>query len=409
MKHLHYGWVMLVTSVTVLAVNALKLYTFGVFIKPLTMEFNWDRGALSGAFSISMVVSGFIAILGGKLTDRYGPRIVVTIGGLLGGIGFLLISQVNSLWQVYLFWGLFMGISGGFCYLPIVSTIPRWFQKNRGLAVGITVTGMGLGGVISAPLAQWLISSHDWQYAFIILGIINFFIVIPLAQFMKHSPQRIGLRPYGEDGTTEDKQSSASTVEGLSFNQAIKTGRFWLFGLTIFCWIFAFQLIITHIVPYAIDIGISAMVAASILSAATAASIIGRNLTGFISDRIGGRLAQTISLILTMLALIWLLFAQETWMLYLFAVLFGIATGGSGPLETIVPAELFGLKFIGVLAGSIFLFAMVGGAIGPIFAGSIFDVTGSYSLAFLICVLIGALATILSLILLKAKGWHGGK
>jgi len=271
------------------------------------------------------------------------------------------------------------------------------------MAIGITVAGFGLGGLISPLLAQWLISDYGWRQAFRILGLIAFTIMFPLAQFMKHSPQRIGLRPYGESGTIEDKQSLASTAEGFSFKQAIKTGRFWLFGSIMVCFFFVQQVIVVHIVPYAVDIGILAIVAAGILSIIPAASVIGRLSIGFISDRIGTRQALTACVVTVTLALTWLLLGKEIWMLYVFAVIFGVAYGGKVSLQPLVPGELFGLSSLGIILGTLMFCGTIGGALGPPLAGTIFDVTGGYNLALLICVIMGALAIILSLILLKAK------
>jgi len=408
LKHLHYGWVMVVMAGCILSVFALSGFTFGIFLPPLTTEFNWERGALSAAFSIFVLINGFLAIFSGRLSDKYGPRPLVTIAGLFIGTGLLLMSQVSSLWQVYVIWGLIMAIGGASCIVPITSTIPRWFAQKRGIAVGITYTGFGLGGLICAPLAQWLISSYGWQQAYVILGLITFVAIIPLAQLMKHSPQRIGLRPYGEDGTIEDKQSSVSIVGGFSFKQAIKTGRFWLLSLTLFGFFFIILVITVHIVPHALDIGLSAMTAAGILAIIHGTSIIGRISIGFICDRIGARRALTTCFVPVTLALIWLLFAQEVWMLYVFAVVFGVGWGGIASLLPLVPAELFGLGSLGIIFGSVLFLGTAGGAIGPLLAGTIFDVTGSYRLALLICVIIGVLAIILSLILLRAKGWRGG-
>ena len=336
LKNLYYGWIIVVIGVFVLMIQALPIYTFGIFLRPLTMEFNWDRGALSGAYSMFALINGLLFIPRGRLSDKYGPRILVTISGLLYGIGFLLMSLVNSLWQVYIIFGLLMGIGGGCLYIAVTSTIPRWFAKSRGVAVGLTVTGTGIGGITSALLAQWLISSYGWQQAYLILGLITVIIIIPAAQFMKHSPQRAGLRPYGEDITIEDKQPSDSPTGELFFNQVIKTGRFWLLGSIVFCDFFVVQVIITHIVPHAVDTGISAMVAASILSIICAISLIGRSLIGFVCDRIGTKLTLTAFLVIITVTLIWLLFAKETWMFYVFAVIFGFAPGGIFPIATLI-------------------------------------------------------------------------
>jgi len=395
---------MVIMAACIMAVFAFVFFAFGVFLRPMTAEFNWDRGALSGAFSVAMLLGGLFFILAGRLSDKYGPRILVTIGGLSIGAGFLLMSQINSLWQAYLIWGLFMGIGGSCCFIPVISTIPRWFTKKTGMAVGITAAGMGLGGTVSPPLAQWLISSHGWQQAFIVLGLISLIIIIPLAQFMKHSPRRVGLKPYGESEDIEDKQSLASAAEGLSLTQAIKTRRFWIFGLIHLCFFFCIQVIIVHVVPYAIDIGILPIIAASITSIIAGISVIGRLSIGFISDKVGGRLLLIACISLAALALLWLLFAKEIWMLYIFAVIFGVGYGGIVPLQTVVAVELFGSGSLGMILATLMFCGTVGGALGAPLAGSIFDITGSYNLAFLICVIICGLASILSLILLRARG-----
>ena len=301
-----------------------------------------------------------------------------------------------------------MAVGAGSCFVPITSTIPRWFARKRGIAVGITFAGIGLGGLIGPTLAQWLISSYGWQQAYVVLGLIAFIVIIPPAQFLRHSPQRMGLRPYGEGEAVEAKQSSASIGGGFSFKQAVRTGRFWLLGLILFGFFFAVFLIIVHIAPYAVGIGFSAMAAASILSVIQGSSIISRFSMGVIADRIGARRALVACLVTLTLALIWLLFAREIWAFYAFAVVFGVAYGGIGSLLPLIPAELFGLSSLGIIYGSIHFIGTVGGAVGPFMAGTIFDVTGGYRLAFLICAATGALASTLSLILLRAKGWRGG-
>jgi OFA family oxalate/formate antiporter-like MFS transporter len=378
------------------------MQVFGVFLVPLTTEFGWGRGALSGAYSASFLLSGFLGIIAGRFSDKYGPRILLTVSGLLMGIGLLLMSYINSLWQVYLVWGLVVGVGWGSCLIPVISTIPRWFEEKRGLATGIAVSGIGIGGIIWPLLAQWLISAYGWQRAFFILGLIIFAIIIPLAQFMKHSPERTGVKAYGEAGTVIDEQSSALNG-GFSFNQVIRTSRFWMLGLLHFCFLFSVHVLIVHIVPYAVRIGFSAAVAASILSVIAGSSVFGRLAIGFVSDKIGGRLAMSACLIIATLALIWLQFAQEAWMLYIFAVVFGLAWGGMVPLGTVVTAGLFGLKSLGAILGSILLIGTMGGGVGTPLAGTIFDITESYSLAFSICAALGALAIIFSVILIRYK------
>jgi MFS family permease len=393
-------------AVCILGTLALPPQTFGIFLRPMTIEFNWDRGALSAAFSLYFLISGFLGIFGGRLSDKYGPRSLVTITGLSVGTGAMLMSQASSLWQVYIIWGLIIAVGSASCVVPVMTTIPRWFARKRGMAMGITQTGLGIGGLIGPPMAQWLISSYGWQQAYLILGLVAIIIIISLAQFMKHSPQRIGLRPYGDDGTVEAKQSPVSIAGGLLFTHAIKTIRFWVYGLLLFWSLFATMAILVHIAPYAVDIGISAMVAAGLLSIISGCSVIGRLAIGFIADRIEARRALAACLFVVTLALIWILFAREIWMFYVFAVVFGVAYGGVISLQPLIPAELFGLGSLGIIYGSLDLLSTTGAAVGPLLAGSIFDVTESYRSAFLIFVVTGTLAVILSLILLRVRDWR---
>jgi MFS family permease len=378
-------------------------FTRGVFLTPITNELGWTRGTLSGAFSIFVLVAGPLAIFTGKLTDKYGPRFLITVGGVFSGIGFFAMSQVSELWQVYLIWVLLIGIADCSVMTPTLTTIPKWFTKRRGMALGITTSGFALGGMLWPPIAQTLISSFNWSLSYLILGGIILIFIVILGQFMKHSPQRIGLMPYGQTNLANENQSKTKEIGGLSFSQAIRTRRFWFFSAVLICFFFFFQIIVVHIIPHAIDIGISPLIAATILSLISAVGIASRLSMGFIADRIGGRLALIICLILQTVALVWLLVAKETWMLYLFAIVFGIGQGGIMPIQMMVTAELFGLKSLGMLGGALMLFGYSGMALGPILAGIIFDAKGSYDLAFIISIILGVVAILMSILLLRSK------
>ena len=394
---------MVIVATGVLTMQSLIGFSFGIFLISLTTDFDWERGALSLALSINMLVSGPLTILSGKLSDKYGPRLLVTANGILTGISLLLMSRVSSLWQVYLAWGIILGVAGSCGGIPIMSTIPRWFTKRRGIALGITLAGFGLGGIIAPPLAQWLISDYSWRQAYLVLGILSLIIITSLAQFLKHSPQRIGLKPYGENGTIANGQSLSSGAGGFSLKLAFKTKRFYLIGLIETCFFFCVQVIIVHIAAYAVDIKIPAVVAASILSIVATGSTLGRLSMGFMADWIGARRALVACLAMAALALIWLIFSREVWMFYLFAVLFGLAWGGMGPSINLITAESFGLKSLGMILAGLTLFGTLGGALGAPLAGYIFDVTRSYSSAFLIGVVLCTLATTLSLLVLRHK------
>ena len=390
---------MVFSAAGILASHALIFYSFGIFLRPITEQFNWDRGALSAAVSIGMLVSGPVSIVAGRLSDRYGPRLLVTASAIISGLALMLMSQVSELWHVYVIYGVALSVGGSGCVVPVTTTIPRWFQQRRGTALGLTWTGIGLGGIIAPMLTQWLISSYDWPIAYIVIGSINLIVAVPLAQVLKGSPRQMRIQPYGDTSAWSGETESIS--EGLSLQQAIRTSRFWLFGMVMFCFIFIIQVMMAHIAPHAVDMGISAALAASIVSLWAAVSLIGRNTAGYVSDRFGPTLSIIFYLGIMALALVWLLFAKEVWMFYFFAVVYGIAYGGVVPLQTLVTGELFGLRYLGAVMATLMLIGSAGGALGAPLAGAIFDTADSYQLAFIICLGMAILAVILSVVLVR--------
>ncbi|MFU8796165.1 MAG: MFS transporter [Dehalococcoidia bacterium] len=394
---LHYGWIIALVSAAIMATCSLSVYTFGVFLEPLEEYLSTDRGPLSLAPSIAYMIAGFLAVGTGRLSDKYGPRILVTVGGLMMGAGFVLMSQVSHLRDTYVFWGLFMGVAFGCFISPLISTIPRWFAEKRGLAVSIQTTGFGIGAVVSPLLAQTLISAHGWQRAFVILGIISWALIIPLAQFIRKSPADMGQRPYGDPGNAESSADEAAD-EGLSLARAVKSSQFWVTGAIWFLWFFCLQAITVHIVPHATRSGIPKIAAASILSLIAGLSVVSRASMGAISDKLGARKALVLCLAVATLALVCLIFAGEIRAFYVFAIAFGLAYGGIIPLATLVPAELFGTRSLGVIIGALMLYSTIGGAGGSPFAGYVFDVTGSYQSALPALVGICLTATVLAVV-----------
>lgn len=397
---IHYAWIVTVASAGIMAACSLSVYTFGVFLEPLTRDFGWERGPLSLAPSIAYLAAGFLAIATGKLSDKYGPRILASVGGALMGAGFALMSRISTLRDTYIFWGLFMGLAFGCFIAPLVSTIPRWFVQKRGIAVGILAAGFGVGAIVSPLLAQTLISAHGWQWAFRILGLVAPAIIIPLAQFVRKSPAQVGLRPYGEPDDAQSQDVTAP-IEGLSLGQAVRGVSFWLFGAIGFLWFFCLQAIVVHIIPHATASGIAEIAAASILSIMAACSVVSRASMGFMADRLGARKALALCLTLSTLALAWLLFAREIWSFYMFAIVFGLAYGGIVTLATLVPAELFGTKSLGMVIGALMLYNTIGGAGGAPSAGYVYDAAGSYRAVLPVLAVASGITVLLAVILLR--------
>ncbi|MFC2006603.1 MFS transporter [Chloroflexota bacterium] len=371
------------------------LPVYGVFFKPMSTELGWTRATTSGAYSWMYLLAGFLAILAGKLSDKFGPRLLIMVCGLLMGLGYVLMSQVNTIWQLYLFYGVIVGIGvGGTAHPTVMSTMARWFVRRRGLVTGIVQAGMGIGAIIILPLTARLISTQGWRTCYIILGIMALVIFILVGQFLRRDPAQMRQVPYGAG---EAKiESLVSEARWVCLTKAIRNGQFWMISGIWFCSMFSMVIIGVHIIPHATDLGISPVNAANILAIRAGANIIGNIAIGVAGDKIGTKPALIISFILRTTALFWLLIIKEVWMFYQFALIIGFFAAGSGALMYPIVAELFGLGELGVIIGSVQYAGVVGGAMSTTLGGMIFDHTGSYQLGFLICAAFSFIGLILA-------------
>lgn len=388
-----YGYIIVVVAFLLMLMMWGAYYSFGIFFEPLLAEFGWTKAMTSGAFSLSFFLTGILGVFAGRLTDRFGPRVVLTVCGFFLGLGYLLVSQTSTVWQLYLFYGVVVALGMSASVIPLQSTIARWFVKRRGTINGIIISGIGVGMVIIPPIAQWLISSYGWRTSYIVVGITALVTIILTAQFLRRDPGKMGQLPYGE-GELEIKVSSPDT--GFSLREALRSWQFWTLVMALLCFTMGEGTILVHIVSHAIGLGISAASAALIIPVIGAVSIPGRILLGMAGDRIGNRPAYVIGFVFLSVSLFWLLVAKELWMLYLFAVIYGFGYGGLSTLISPIIAELFGLSSHGVIMGVVIMFGGTGGmAIGPLLAGHIFDITGSYQSAFLMYAAISVIGLIL--------------
>ncbi len=265
---------------------------------------------------------------------------------------------------------------------------------------GVVAAGIGTGTVIMPPIATQLISEFDWSISYLIIGFLALVVIVVAAQFVRHESNSVSQPSYD----IEAIERVNSEIPRFIVRQALRTRQFWMFSLGLFSFFFCQQVVLVHIVPYATDIGISAVSAASILSFIGGLSITGRISLGSASDKIGSKSAWLISLASVAVAFFWLLLvARDLWAFYLFAVIFGFGYGGAAVLQSPLVADLYGLRSHGSIYGMVLAVSMIGGAIGPVAAGRIFDVTGSYLTALLIAAIVGVLGLILAL-LLKFSG-----
>lgn len=396
-----YGWVIVAACCALLVMNSGINFSFGVFFKPLAAYFGSSREAISGVFSIRQVSQGTFAIPMGWLADRFGPARVVAFCGLMAGLGLMLAGRANSLWQLYLIYGVIVGIglSGGFA--AGAATTARWFlKKHRGLALGIVSAGMGLGTLIMVPIAERLVATSGWEKANEVFAIIAWVAMIGSAIVLRRSPPGARLPPGG----AQDKNPAQLVSRtGVSLREAVRSKPMWMLVFAYFLLAFCVQLVMIHLVNYTTDIGISPLAAVSAVSVIGMSSVAGRITMGTASDRIGAGKALFLCFAVVMVALVWLIFARGLWAFYLFAIVFGFAWGGEVPQMPILIGQFYGLRAVAALVGVGMVGINAGGAIGSWVAGKIFDVTSSYQTAFIIAAVAGLLGTILTLMLNRQR------
>ncbi len=397
-----YGYFVVGAAFIIMVVSWGLYIVFGVFFNSFLDEFGWTRAVTSGAYSLSSIFSGLLGIVMGGLTDRFGPRLVVTFSGVFLGVGYFLMSQVGAVWQLYLFFGVIIGIGMSGLWVPLLSTVARWFTGRRSLMTGIVISGLTLGQMIGPPVISRLIAEYQWRQSYMILGIIVFIVVVLAAQFLKRSP---GMVENFANGINEKGPVTNNSISrDLSLKEAIHTVQFWLVAIVFFCFGYIAYGMMVHIVPHITRLGISDISAANVLAVNGGVGIVGNFvLGGLVGDRIGNRKALIIGLVLSTAALLWLVPVRELWMFYLFAVVFGLGLGSMGTSESPLVARLFGLTSHGLIYGVTGLGFTAGGAVGPVMIGYICDVTESYQPAFVVCAALGIIGLILMVILKPTK------
>ena len=404
-----YGYVIVAAALLMAIVMWGARFSFGVFFSPVLEEFGWTRAATSGGFSLTWVFTGLLSIGVGRLNDRFGPRLIMTISGFLVGLGYLFMSQLESLWQLYLFYGLIsVGMSA--VLVPTLSTIARWFVKMRAFMTGIVLAGTGIALMVIVPAANQTILNYGWRTAYVLVGLVVIVIVVIAAQFLRRDPYQVGRLPYGHDRT--GPSPSGAGTSGLSFREALRTRQVWLISLVYFCTYFIYNILLVHTIIYATGEGISSAEAVGIMAFLGGSGIAGRMLMGLFADRVGNKQTMVLGAGLMMVTLFWLPTAKDLWTLCLFGVVFGFGHGGMATMESPIVAHVFGMRSHGVILGMVFFSDTVGGATGPFLAGYLFDGTGSYRLAFFLCAILGVVNLIAILLIRPLKnpprGIEGG-
>lgn len=377
----YHGWIIVAAGFVLVLILYGAYYSFGVFKNPILDDLGWSDTAYSGAHAVYLIVHGVLAIIMGRLCDKYGPRWVVAFGVILIALGYGLTSQINAPWQFYIYLGLLIGIGMGAAYVPPLVTVAKWFDERRGLALGVAAAGVGVGQIALPPLLKLLINDIGWRDSLLVLGAITCVLGIVAAFYLKNPPN-----------ATDSKNE-------ISTKKAIRTQSFWFLLCVFACLVFGTNMIMQHLEPHVEDSGIGDIPASLVITVIGISGICGRILSGYTSDKIGNKITATACLGLQVIVFFWLFKADQLWAFYVIAMLYGLGYGGTLPLIVKMSSEFFGTMSGGTIFGVLLAGASVGGAAGVFSTGIIHDATDEYFWAFFIAGTVIVFASIINLIL----------
>jgi MFS family permease len=404
-----YGWYVLASSFVMLFFNSGARFSIGVTFKPMIAAFGWNRGAVSLAFFLNMIFFALSLSVIGRFYDRYGPKWVIVISTVFISTGYMAMSVMNSYWQFLAFYGILSAIGLGGTAVPLISALmSKWFEKRRGLAISLALSGSCLGQFALVPLLTILVLRYGWRVSYLCVGIVMFVVNIILALgVIRGDPEDLGHRPFGyEDGDKSKEQgangSSGDRVRDLGLTDAMRTYSFWFLLVALFICGSGDFMITTHLIPFVTDYGISPTRAGNMLAWFGLMSLIGILIAGPVSDLIGCKIPISITFLLRLSLFVLVLMYQTPFVLYIFALAFGLSFLVSAPLTPPLLGRLYGFSHIGLLNGFITTVHTLGGGFWAYMGGVIFDKTGSYRLTFILSAIM-ALIAFTSTILIKEK------
>lgn len=403
------AWIVLTLTFLMQMAYAGGHLSFAVFLKPVSEQFHWSRAATAFAYTLLWWVSGFAAIFLGWLSDRIGTRKVLLFAGVVFGLGIFLSGRTHSLWEFYLYFGVLGGIGRAAARAPLLTAVLQFFNRRRGLAVGIALSGTGVGTLIFPTLARYIISTVSWRAAFTVMGIVIWIILVPAALFIRKPRPGEAEPPAAGPASRTEPPGGARGILGTPDKEwtipaALGNRVFWLLVFTgLFCCV-SHSLPLAHIVAFASDSGISDLEAASIMGVIGISAAVGRLLWGVVSDRIGPRKTVLCCIALQTVMMFQVAFAVHLLAFYVFAVGFGLGYGGVLPQYAVVTRELFGIDRFGTVYGMHSFATSLGMGTGGLLGGYIFDLSGSYFPAFMTSTALGLVAVLLASRLAFLKG-----
>ncbi len=375
-------WIFIVSAFVLLGLFSGLNFLFGVFLNPLIDEFAWNRSTASAAYSINMVMIACCSMIAGGFSDKFGTRPVLLIGIFIVGVALLLSFFIQNLWHYFLFTGVMAGLGRAAIATPVQAFIQRNLTRNRGLATGLAGSGAGLGILVLAPLTGYFVSTHGWRNSYLYLGILFFVVAIPAAiSLVPRTPKS------GENPRPQEKQEEADPIlpeATMGMREILKRRPFWMIISSHATDCICHSVLIVHLVPIAIEAGISHVQAASLVGVMGLGTLIGRISLGLLADRIGAKWALFTTLVTQTLPVPFLLWTDSPLVFYVIALMVGTGMGGHGTMYPVVTREYYGPRRVGFLFGAFITGASSGMATGGFMGGLLHDMTGDYTLSILL-------------------------
>ena len=392
MKSVPYRWVIVAAGAFMGCVAIGSIFSLPVFLQPMSVATGWSRSGISLAMTLDFVTMGIASFGWGMMMDRFGPRPVLLAGSFLLGLGLALASRASTVEEFQFLYGVVVGAGGGAIFAPLMATVTGWFDRHRSLAVSLVSAGMGVAPMTVAPIAARLVTTYDWRFAQLLIGLSVWVLLVPAAFLVRRAPGLVG----------DDAQRRAAEPQ-MSVRAALTSPQFAVLGLTYFLCCATHSGPLFHTVSYAISCGLSVTAAVSIYSVEGISGLAGRLVFGLLGDRFGAKRTFVFGLLLQATAVACYYFARELSEFYSVAVVFGFAYAGVMPLYAVLVRENFPLPIIGTVVGAATMASSLGMALGPLAGGVIFDTYGSYGWLYVGSFLVGLGAAAIMLTFRPAK------
>jgi len=398
-KSLQYGWVVVAAAFIITFITCGVNFSYGVLFLPIVNEFGWSRGLASAVMLVAGIAYAVTLPFTGILADRYGYKWVLAVSAGFLSLGLILSSQIQELWQLYVFTGLLVGLSISASFAIPVALVALWFTRRQGLALGVATLGISLGTATIPLLISYLITSAGWRTTLLMAGIAVAVLCIPATLLMRSPPRNMPSAAAGNKESSAGQQALTSDLDtGLTVSQALRTGQFWMLFIMFLLFLSSLGLVMLHLVPYAVDSGIDPVRAAVLLTLIGIFGIAGRLSSGVLSDKIGIKPIMLFCTVLLGLNIAFIALYSEPWAFYVFAAIYGIAYSGFVTQMVRITRKVFGGRALGSVFGALMVSDGIGFGVGPWVAGNIYDATGSYQASFLAAAAGLAVAAVLVII-----------